>query len=1277
MPPMPHLARLLPLGLGLALSGPSAHAADGDSGASIPYRLDAEAQVCLVVEREDGWTVRQLITAERQAAGDHLARWDGRDDLGYPLPAGTYRWRLLFGEGLRLEYVNSVGNSGMPPWRTSDGTGTWGGNHGANTAVAADATGCYFGWVSAEGPPVVLKRNPDNTATLWGGHLGPFEGVLCLASDGDRLYGINNKRIIAFDRDTGKVIGSLKYDSGPGGPVQAPPEAMSAVPFSFRNRDKPPKGSSVVWGLAAGGGRLYVSLPWRDRIDVLDIGTQPDPKSTEGGIQVVFTPRPEEGLPLAKPAGLVLDGANGLYAISVAERNLVRFDLATKAATTVVGKGLIAPFGLGRLPDGTLAVTEVSPIHQIRTFSASGAEGPVFGRPGGPVRPGEGLPWSAYDPGAFWVPCAVAGDGGSGWWFVDDAFKRVGHLDARGALDWAGFGSVNYAATCALNPLDPTEVFTTMWHNTTFHFDPAKPGSFRPGRRLFPRWAAGEVGFPVPDGPHRLFANDGRLYLGATDRKAGAGPVDALFVVERDHLRPVARFWYRAPDPKEDGDRLMGLLRDAGLDGDLKKLVPLVWTDRNGDAAIQAGELVHRDPGSEAPTPNFDESAMTEDFTLVTPDARWPCRGVSGSGAPDWHPADIIPLRVQDIPGFSGLRTPAVFADGSTCAFTLSGDPGMPTGRGFWSGRSSGAAIIGQDPQGRPTWRVGGKARDVAEAGEMYYPTRTIGTLGDCAFFGDMEAVIHVVHRSGFYAQRLLQDPRSARGGPDRLMVENFSGHVTRIDGTDWLTISSGEATHVFRVHGADGFRSGGTGEVVLGSAEATASDRLLAYRTPKGVKSLRGGVLPQSGLQWPTEVPAVSIRGEKGVVGEIRCLADTAMLYVQVVDIGGGAPTVVRRKKDHTIADPLDGGRSVRLDFRGADGTLRSATLAMVGDDRIVAFEAIPSGWRELKNGKADWRALPSRSGGVWEFALPLSTFAPQPKKGAKAEEDPFADLGLPERNDGKAGGRHVHLAVRLQTRTDDGTIHETAWGLDAKGIASGSLRLLEEECPRGTATMAVAQRLDNAPKLDADVGDWPPSSGQPIGGAADDAEFRTAWDANNLYVWARTADPTPLRNTGEPPELLFKGGDALGIAFGAAKEAGLDFDQKLVLALVGKQPMAMLYRPRSAVSQPYTFTSPVSSSTFAEVRPANEVTASFRNTGTGWEAEVAIPWTLLGSTPPAEARLPFDVQIIRSDPTGTANATCSWWASRTAEAHANNDIPTEAKLYVREYGTLVLGTP
>ena len=55
--------------------------------------------------------VRELARAEPMQRGKHPLAWDGLDMDGKPAPAGKYEWRSLQTQGLRSEYLMSVGTS--------------------------------------------------------------------------------------------------------------------------------------------------------------------------------------------------------------------------------------------------------------------------------------------------------------------------------------------------------------------------------------------------------------------------------------------------------------------------------------------------------------------------------------------------------------------------------------------------------------------------------------------------------------------------------------------------------------------------------------------------------------------------------------------------------------------------------------------------------------------------------------------------------------------------------------------------------------------------------------------------------------------------------------------------------------------------------------------------------------------------------------------------------------------------------------------------------------
>ena len=61
--------------------------------ASIRFALPAASPVCGGVLSSEGRLLRVLLQDEL-AMGEHTLRWDGRDGVGMPLPAGTYTVRL-------------------------------------------------------------------------------------------------------------------------------------------------------------------------------------------------------------------------------------------------------------------------------------------------------------------------------------------------------------------------------------------------------------------------------------------------------------------------------------------------------------------------------------------------------------------------------------------------------------------------------------------------------------------------------------------------------------------------------------------------------------------------------------------------------------------------------------------------------------------------------------------------------------------------------------------------------------------------------------------------------------------------------------------------------------------------------------------------------------------------------------------------------------------------------------------------------------------------------
>jgi hypothetical protein len=1232
--------------------------------------------VSLNITRPDGWVVRQLIIGQRQTAGSQEMVWDGRDELGYLLPPGDYQSRMLTHQGITWHYLTSAGNSGTPPWRTPDGTGGWGGNHGQNTAVATDETGAYLGWVSTEGPPAIVKRSHDGARGIWHMELGPFEGVVCLATDGRYLYGVNASRLVVIDRDQHRVLATLNIAAGPEGPVTAVPAELTKFSWSFANHQQLPKTDPLVWGLAAGNNRVYVSLPWRDRIEVFEV--------TKGGDgKLALTPRPEESMSVPKPGGLVFDPSGALWVVAAGKGQLLKVDLKTKSSQ-VVAEGLNLPLALARTADGTFYITEGPPSHQIKKLGAEGKPLGAVGRAGGPRGDNAGV--REYVADAFWQPCALAASPDGSVWFVDDMFKRHGRLSPEGKLLYEGFGAVNYAASCALNPNDPTELFTTMWCDLSFRIDYAKPGWFRPARRLDAKWGGESLGLDVGWGPKRLLSRAGKTYLWT-----GSG----LSIIEKEFRRPVMCFIPRIPDkgPLAELAAKRGA-KNRGWNTDV-----VMWCDLNGDAAAQPEEVQFVPlPGARHGPQYFGEGAMNDDFSLVTYGYAWKPTEFTAAGVPVYR-GDAIQFseKHNQLVDFGGGGTqPIRMPNGGYIAMAGHADPGYPPGQGFWAGRNSGQSFIGMGPDWRPLWRVARKARRIAGPGEIYHHFRTIGQLEGCAFFDDVEGCVHVVHQDGFYLQRVLQDGwHTSRVGPDVLGVENFSGSVFQDPqtGRRTLTISSEQATHVFELKGFESIRVHPAQPVRLDAARIARESGPVYHirRVPAGSQAMpghAGGFLPVTGLTWPRDVEPIVLRRAGRPVGEVRMLHDGKTLWVLAHSLihHGETPGRLQPKGEFVNGDPLAAGETivVLLQAQGAPGTKKDEVEALLGErpadgqqgcpfrfafanvntrgltvvsqwqgEPIAGLVGAPDRWDIGPSARLDRQ--PYGAGVCYQLAIPLMWVL----KGQDLNKPVKArlDVGYVVRDPDSQKTNVVYWAGRAAAMTDPGDhgYHLDGWGeavLEVEPVVGGAdalARASKKNWNRAPAYPVGGDSLENAP-----------------------ARFQVAWDQEKFYARVQVRDATPLVNHASEPPMLFKGGDAITLAFGKVGSEGCD--QKLIVAQVDGQPVATLYRPQSATKQPYTFQSPVSSVTFDYVAPLKEAKVAFRSEKGGYVAEIAVPWSALGYAPRPGLAIPFDVQVVFSDPTGSANASCAWWRSVTADAHANNDIPTEIRLYPAEWGQLLL---
>ncbi len=196
------------------------------------YDMPEEGQVSLALFNDKGEVVRTLAAAAPRLGGHMLEKWDGLDNLGQPLPAGTYTWKGLYHQPITTQYVLSVHNSGQPAWKTDNNTGGWGGDHGEPIAVCVAGNGLVLAWNSAEAGWGIIRTDVEGKKQ-W----GILKNATDLATDGTRIFAADGTEVRCYELKDGRP---LPYGNGN---AFLPP---------------PPNGdekSNVVTGLAYDDGR--------------------------------------------------------------------------------------------------------------------------------------------------------------------------------------------------------------------------------------------------------------------------------------------------------------------------------------------------------------------------------------------------------------------------------------------------------------------------------------------------------------------------------------------------------------------------------------------------------------------------------------------------------------------------------------------------------------------------------------------------------------------------------------------------------------------------------------------------------------------------------------------------------------------------------------------------------------------------------------------------------------------------------------------------------------
>ena len=161
------------------------------------------ANVSAAIYDSRGRMVRELARAEPMPAGKQSLVWDGLDMNGQPAPAGTYEWRSLETQGLRSEYLMSVGTSVGQRW--------WPGNHAGPTAVTV-ADDSLIVAANPEGPPLMTRVGFDGRVVWERGQYEPARNPYDVAVGGGKAFYLqDNGKVFVLDFETGKPVGKGQH----------------------------------------------------------------------------------------------------------------------------------------------------------------------------------------------------------------------------------------------------------------------------------------------------------------------------------------------------------------------------------------------------------------------------------------------------------------------------------------------------------------------------------------------------------------------------------------------------------------------------------------------------------------------------------------------------------------------------------------------------------------------------------------------------------------------------------------------------------------------------------------------------------------------------------------------------------------------------------------------------------------------------------------------------------------------------------------------------------
>jgi len=255
----------------------------------------------------------------------------------------------------------------------------------------------------------------------------------------------------------------------------------------------------------------------------------------------------------------------------------------------------------------------------------------------------------------------------------------------------------------------------------------------------------------------------------------------------------------------------------------------------------------------------------------------------------------------------------------------------------------------------------------------------------------------------------------------------------------------------------------------------------------------------------------------------------------------------------------------------------------------------------------------------------------------------------------------------------------------LTAEHYAAAQKRMADEQfAAKADKTVRVprlaSDRSGRQPPADGFVQDWPDGSlvewtalnGSTVG-------VRKAWTPEALHLRYDVQDSSPLKNSGENVQMLFKYGDSVDLQLAGDQKADANRPQpvtgdlRLLMTEARGKAFAVLYEPEvPGIEKGVGFASPWRSVNIDRVSESPDVRLRVTRRERDYSIEAVVPWTVLGVKPAQGMRLRGDFGVLFGNDAGEITTLRSYWSNQNTSIVS--DVPSEASLEPRQWGTFVL---